>query len=491
MSAYNIAFFIALFFISGAFLFNLGAGVFFAFLVFALLAAFFCLAGFLEIFPKLPPKKFFQLAGLSAFIVFGFLYGNFYSVRQKQNSEILFNEKSDFSGVVSKYPARGEWQDLVLSLEPPYSGEISVRIGNYPEFDYGDALKVSGIIEKIPSGGYGEYLSKEGISGTMGFPKTELIGRGEGSSLKAALFSLRQRIISSFEKNLPMGEASLLAGLTLGEQSGFDKEFKEKMKNSGTTHLVALSGYNISILAIAVAALFGKFLKRRHSFFAVIAVIFAFTIMAGAEASVVRAAVMGIILLLAEETGRIFSVRNAIAVAALAMVLFNPKVLNFDAGFQLSFIALFGLVYLAPALKDFFRVKPEPGILAWRENFWATLSAQATTFPVLILKFGSFSSWSLISNVLILGFVPMTMFCGFVLGFSDIVFSWLSPILSRPAHALLSYEISAIDFFGKNAGADFSFASPAVVFAYYSALILFVFYANLEKKLKLENAGKQ
>jgi competence protein ComEC len=491
MTTHDAVFSAAVLFIFGVFIFNLGTGIFFALLVSFFSASLFCLAGFLNVFSKRRPREFFHLAALSISVIFGFLYGGFYSVRQKENVKIVFNEKLDFSAVVLKYPARGEWQDLVFSLEPPYEGKITARVESYPEFDYGDVLSVSGLIEKIPSGGYGEYLDKEGIAGTMGFPKAEFREKGGGSRIKSALFRVKERVTSSFEKNLPLKEANLLAGLTLGEQSGFDKEFKEKMKNSGTTHLVALSGYNISILAFAVFGLLGKFLKRRHSFFAVIIIISAFTVMAGAEASVVRAAVMGIILLLAEETGRIFSVRNAIAVAALAMVLFNPKVLNFDAGFQLSFIALFGLVYLAPALKDFFRAKPEPGILAWRENFWATVSAQAATLPVLIAKFGSFSPLSLISNVLILGFVPMTMFCGFVLGFSDMVFPWLSPILSLPAHILLSYEISVIDFFGKNAGIGFSPASPAVISIYYSVFILFVLYSNFNKKLKLTDGGKQ
>ena len=108
------------------------------------------------------------------------------------------------------------------------------------------------------------------------------------------------------------------------------------MSQSGTTHLVALSGYNITVIAIAVSTLLSYFLRRRIVFWLSILTIIAFVLMTGAEASVVRAAIMGGIILLAKQIGRIHSMRNAIVFAALLMVLFNPKILRFDIGFQLS-----------------------------------------------------------------------------------------------------------------------------------------------------------
>jgi competence protein ComEC len=488
VGVYDAAFYFAAFFISGIFLASLGVGALFASLISFLSLSLFCLSGYLEIFKKIPPAKNFWLAGLSLSVILGFLYFSFYSVRRESGASAVFGKKINFQAVVSGYPKRGSYQDLVLSLSSPYKGKISGRFPLYPEFNYGDALDLEGTIQEVPSGGYGEYLEKEGIIGTIGFPKAEVNAENKGSFAKAVLYSIKKRIVRSFEKNLPVEESNLLAGLTLGEDSGFGAEAKEKMKNSGTTHLVALSGYNISILALGAMALFCRFLKRGHSFFAVIAVIIAFTLMAGAEASVVRAAIMGGILLLAEEAGRIYSMRNAIAAAAFFMVLSNPAVLRFDAGFQLSFAALLGMVYLAPAMKSFFKAKIEPGILEWRENFWATFSAQAAVFPILILKFGSFSVFSLASNVLILGFIPLTMALGFLTGFLDIVFFGVPPLLFLPVHMLLHYEISIIGLFGKFRGFSFSPSPVVFFFAYYAFLTGFILWINKKNAVKSVNA---
>ena len=131
---------------------------------------------------------------------------------------------------------------------------------------------------------------------------------------------------------MPAEEAAFLSGLTLGERSDFSPEFKEALQTSGTTHLVALSGYNVSIVIVATMALLTSFLKRRIAFIVAFIFLVAFVLMTGAEASVVRAAIMGALVVIATESGRIFNPRNAITLAGLLMVLINPKVLVFDAG---------------------------------------------------------------------------------------------------------------------------------------------------------------
>ena len=104
-------------------------------------------------------------------------------------------------------------------------------------------------------------MAKEGIFGIVSYPKTELIDSGHGSKIKSSLFSLKEKTINVFQKVLPSENAAFLAGITLGERAEFSKEFKEAMSKSGTTHLVALSGYNITILVLAVAYVL-NFLRR-------------------------------------------------------------------------------------------------------------------------------------------------------------------------------------------------------------------------------------
>jgi competence protein ComEC len=265
----------------------------------------------------------------------------------------------------------------------------------------------------------------------------------------AWLYSFKHSLIDAFNQNLPAAEAALAAGLTVGERGGFSSAFNQAMKGSGTTHLVALSGYNIMVIVTYATALFLLFCRRRTAVVLTVPLIIAFVLMTGAEASVVRAAIMGFILLLAKEVGRFFNVRNAIMLAGLVMVLFNPQVLVFDVGFILSFLALIGLVYLAPVLQGLFKYSGQPGFLAWRESLFTTTSAQVMVLPILIQSFGGFSPVSLISNVLILGLVPLTMGLSFALAGLSFVSSFLASLVSLFLWPLLRFEVDVIEFFGR------------------------------------------
>ena len=228
---------------------------------------------------------------------------------------------------------------------------------------------------------------------------------------------------------LPFSEAALLNGLVFGDTEEFSESFREAMQNSGTTHLTALSGYNIAVVASAALSFFLLFIRRRLAVGAAALAILLFVLMTGAEPSVVRAALMGGLVLLAGESGRLYDLKNAITLVAAVMVFFNPKILVYDLGFQLSFLALLGIVYLAPALANFFKIKnPTPD--SWRGLILSSLSAQLAVAPLLLYQFG-FVSWSgILVNIFVLPLVPFVMGIGFlaaVLGFVGFgVISWLA-----------------------------------------------------------------
>jgi len=209
---------------------------------------------------------------------------------------------------------------------------------------------------------------------------------------------------------------------------------------------VALSGYNIAILAAVLIATFSYLWSRRTAFYLSLAVIPAFVIMTGAEPSVVRAGIMGLILLLAEHQGRMYSFRNAITLTALVMLLIDPLLIREDVGFQLSFAALLGIVYLYPWLSEKLNVQGD-GFLAWKKNALQTASAQIAVFPIIIVTFGFFSPSALISNVLILEFIPIAMLLSFataILGFASF---HLSLVVGWVTSVFLGYEIFIIEFF--------------------------------------------
>lgn len=360
----------------------------------------------------------------------------------QQDREIIFDRKIEFTGVIKEAEQRLSSQKLVIE-------NIQITTGRYPAFEYGDEVKLVGTIKK-PEAEWQNYFSKERITGLMQFPEITLASKNNGSPIKAVLFKVKSFFESSFKQVLPFEQAAFMSGLTLGSAAEFSDEFKEKMRLTGTSHLVALSGYNISIIVRYIGGAFALWwVTRKFKLPLSVLFVIGFVIMTGAEPSVVRAAIMAMILLLADHIGRIAYIPNVITAAALAMVLINPKILAFDIGFQLSFMALIGIIYLEPWLRKRFRAKDESGFLGWRSHFWTTTSAQLAVLPILIYHFGFISPVSILTNVLLLEFIPVTMGLGFFIGFAAIVGYWLSWIIALPAHAFLGYELTVIDIFSK------------------------------------------
>ena len=477
MKIYDIAFYVAGFFILGVLLasFKLSFSIILA--AAALMAVLFLFTGFFR-----KSMKSFWLAGLGLIIIIGAFYYFRWDAYQIKNVNIVFDKEIHFQGLVMRNPERGNQQKLTVALQPPYLGNILVKLQPYPSFDYGDLINFKGAIKRPEQVSYANYLAKEGIFGTIAFPQTELIAKNQGWVIKSFLFKLKEKIVLNFQKVLPVEKSAFLAGITLGERTEFSQEFKEAMAKSGTTHLVALSGYNITIIVLAMFALFNYFLSRRLTFILTVLAIFGFVLMAGAEASVVRAAIMGFIALLASQVSRLYSVRNAIVLAAFFMVLINPKVLYFDTGFQLSFVALLGIIYLMPAIQKFFKVNPQPRFLSLKENFLTTLSVQLAVAPILIINFSNFSLISLLANILILSAIPLTMSLGFILGFLGFLSFYFSLVFAFFLNLFLSYEVFIIKLFGAFNVLRFGEMSVPAVFLYYALLVFFIWYNSYYKR---------
>jgi competence protein ComEC len=439
-------------------------------LLVALLASIFVAATFLIL-----EKKWLAVFSLTIFLGAGyyFLYDHY-----QKNILIPYGGKVTVTGLIKKVSAGLDSQGLILALRDPYHGKIRITADRYPEWRYGDLVTFEGVIQESDLNS-SERLSKDGIFGMASFPKIKLIAHDQGSLVMAQLLAIKQFGESSFKSVLPPEKAAFLAGLTLGDTAEFSKAFREKMSLTGTSHLVALSGYNVTVIAKSVMATLGLWLSRKKSFWFGSLAVLAFVLMTGAEASVMRAAIMAFLVLLAEQTERVYSFRNAIAVAAFAMILINPKILRWDVGFQLSFAALLGIVYLRPAIAKFFKVGLSPGFLNWRENLLTTASAQGAVLPILLANFGMVSPISLLTNVLILVFVPATMFFGFMIALANIVSFYLAWGLGLIANLFLSYELGVINFFSQFNTA-FHVTSFDIIFslAYYAVLIAWIFAMN-------------
>jgi competence protein ComEC len=379
-------------------------------------------------------------------------------------AERLPEGHSVFQGVVLDVRPYGKAQALTARLLPPFEGEV--RIITSPDVDarYGDLREFQGTL--TPSSGASDLPTSFRTT-------SRLVLRDQGSPMKQGLLRFRERVLAGFA-SLPAEEAGLLGGLTLGARASFPESLRQDFAKSGTTHLVALSGYNIGVLILLLYGGLGALLPRRITFACTIICIILFVLMTGAEASIVRAALMGSLILVAQEAGRIYSVRHAIVYAALLMALAEPRILVADLGFQLSFASFLGIAYLAPALRAAFRDGADEGAFGWRENLFTTIGAQAAVLPLVLGRFGSFPLASLPANLLLLPLVPFTMALGCLMAVAGFVSGYLATLVGWMVHIFLAAELAVVHFAAASpVSLDIELNNPILLAGYYALLAAF------------------
>lgn len=337
-------------------------------------------------------------------------------------------EKHELHGWIVEHPdIRPVQTRLVIAVDriddhTTVRGRILVTVyGSYPPHKYGDEVNVYGTLrrpEVIDEFDYPKYLELAGIRalisrGSVRPAMTDAQRPPEARTylVFSLLYTLKQSVEDRIGMILPEPHASLLAGLLTGSRRGLPKHLSEDFRISGITHIIAVSGYNITIiLTLLSSALFWLPVKRR--FWPLVMMVTAFTIFVGAGAPVVRAAIMGILGLVALQTERIAVPRLTILWTAFFMLLWNPLQLWYDASFQLSFLAVIGITECSPYLKRVLKRVPEA--FAMRESLVATIAAQIGTLPVSLLLFRQFSLVSPLVNVLVAPLVPLGMLFGAV-----------------------------------------------------------------------------
>jgi competence protein ComEC len=451
MRLHDIAFYTAIFFIIGIFAGSIVNGWSYTIS--------------LSIFISIAAAGLFWFYGKKAIIFFipiiiaGSLYYLAYDKFQK-TAEVIYDQKINLEGVVRKV-------ELYSAGQKIYVENIKIYAPNYPVYEYGMRVSVAGVIKRIKPGLENIFL-KDGVRGTMSYPEIKVLAYGEGNPAIAWLLKLKTRTLQIFTRVLPYQKSQFLAGITLGEKSAFSEDFKNDLSRSGTSHLVALSGYNISVIAENLAVSGG--------FFLTLAIIILFVLMTGAEASIVRAAIMGGLILLASRVNRIYSFRNAVTIVAFFMVVHNPKILAFDLSFQLSFAALLGIVYLRPIIAKTLRMKMDSGFLEWRKNLQSTLAAQIAVLPLILKSFGTLSLSGVFANILILPAIPYTMFLGLLISMAGLVSDYTARAIGFFTEPFITYELGLIKFFGQFGYAEGIQIGWLFVFVYYAILIWLVRY---------------
>ena len=319
-------------------------------------------------------------------------------------------------------------------------GRVLVPYALYPEFEYGEQVEVSGILIEPPEFegfSYRNYLSLSSVYSIMQNPYIKGL-KDPDFKFKGLLFSFKDSFESRLNKLFPEPSASFEAGLLTGSRKGIPDEILEAFNITGLTHIIAISGYNISLIIVLISSLF-KSSSRKVKVPFIILFIILFTIFVGASAAVVRASIMGIVSVMALWFGRQSKVINALLISAFVMALWNPMTFLYDVGFQLSFLATLGLILVGNQIVSFVKFLPEKfGI---REACAMTLSAQIFALPVILTNFGRFSLISPVANIFIVSFIPFAMFFGFIAAILSVISFNAGFVFAMPAWLMLQVAV--------------------------------------------------
>ena len=396
---------------------------------------------------------------------------------------------------VIKIQSAGVWQDT--------HGRAIVQAPRDTPAVYGDQIQVDGELSTPPDAAdfsYRDFLARKSVFTSVSFAHVYVISHDHGNPLWALLFQVKQEALQAVGKLLPEPAASLLDGILLGNDRGIPRELNDAFNSTNTAHIIAISGFNIALIALYL----GRVARRAFAFnppladwFVILALI-VYTLLVGAGASVVRAAIMGVLAVIALRYGRQAFALNSLATAALVMTILNPYAL-WDVGFQLSFLATLGLLlytqplnqWLEGALKHVGHNDHAKKTLAFlSDSLIVSISAWITTTPLLIATFHRFSIIGLLTNFLILPAQPAIMIFGGLatllqllantiaaVPLASLLFAGIAQVLAWCAYVFLQYTILIVQ---RTAQIPFaSTAFPNMDWAIVILLYLFIFLVTL------------
>lgn len=397
-------------------------------------------------------------------------------------------------GVVYAYPdLRDRYTNLRISASQlkvnevwlEVRGNALVRAPRFLDLRYGDEVEVLGALETPPTFvdfSYQDYLAHRGIHSLVQYAHVSVIGHDKGNPLVATIYHLRDYAQETIAMMLPEPEASLLSGILLGLDKGIPASLKDAFRATGTSHIIAISGFNLTLIAGFLALTTRNSIGQRYVPHISVTGIVLYTLLVGADPPVIRAAIMAILVVIAAYTGRWTEALTSLAVAAFLMTLWNPYNL-WDVGFQLSFAATIGILIFHPPLQSaVLRVLdrlPTKGLTKTLgrlldDAIVVTFAAQITTWPIIAHNFHHFSVVSPLTNALILPVQSALMICGGVATLLGMIFLPAGQILAWVAWLFLAYTTWVVGGFARVPGATIEGVQmPSAFFtAYYTLLII-------------------
>ncbi|MFA4871494.1 MAG: ComEC/Rec2 family competence protein [Patescibacteria group bacterium] len=373
------------------------------------------------------------------------------------------NQPLKFSGIIANIDERISNQKLTIKAEKLINGQkikgkVLITTGLYPKYHYGDRLEIDCQLKKpenFQDFDYEKYLARYDIYSICRFARISLlpltkgeVGRGlNNAAIKSnrAILTFKNKLLDGLSQAINEPQASILQAMILGNRGGIPRELLDKFSNSGISHIIAISGMNITIIVfLFMQVLINLGVIRQKAFWLASAGILIFVLMIGDQASALRAAIMGIVVLYAQKIGRLNNSLNAVIFAASLMLLINPKLLLSDVGFQLSFMAILGLLYLPPIFEKYFAKISDRGQI--KTMAITTISAQIMTLPLIIFYFHKLSLVSVFTNALILPLVPFLTIWGLTNAAASLFSLWLGQVMGFVSWLGVGYILRIVEW---------------------------------------------
>lgn len=333
-----------------------------------------------------------------------------------------------------------------------------------------------------------------------------LIRRGPGSSPWFLIDRFRSRLRELIRGHAPSPEYSILLAMVLGEQNEIPKDIRDKFNRTGTSHILAISGFNIGIIYLFFILIIGRALRSSEylllkfniteiSIILTAIPVIAYTYIAGLGVSLIRAALMVMVLAAAAIYGRRRDLPNTLAFAALAILVVSPPYL-FDVSFQLSFAAVASILLIVPRFSALdsddpgYKIEKKPRFLKWALRntglfILVTLAAVAGTAPLIVYYFNIFSLVVVLANIVL---VPVLGYAVTLLSMAIIMAAPLSSSISifliRTASYLIRLSISIVDGLSSLRYATINVPTPTwmEMAAYYLLLVSVIKWIDLHRK---------
>lgn len=422
----------------------------------------------------------------------GFIYFNNYI--NKINTNFPYNKYVEFEAIVADYPdTRADKIKLIVKVTKsikeniPLSSKILIDVPRYPEYKYEDKLTINGILEKpenFVNFDYEKYLYKSEIFALVKnsfTTKVEKIGTEKENLFYQYIYALKNKLTNVISSILNEPYAGFLSALVLGNKRKIPADLMELFNIIGISHIVVVSGYHVAVITKIFEKISLNWPKLLRFIIGNI-VLISFVILSGAQASVIRAAIMAWLFIVAVYIGRSSKIFNALIITCFIMVFLNPMILVYDVGFQLSIASIIGILFLTPIIDKKIAIKN----YYLRTIISTSLGAQITTMPLVAYYFGRISLIAPLANFLIIPIIPIVMTIGIIVMIVSVLSSRLGFFLAWPIYFLEKYiffivkNLSQIKFISIN----IIFDKWYYIFLFYFILFIFIKIIYLKNEIK-------